>query len=167
MSFDFLNDEEKAPQQDILHRSLPGWVSETNASLQAFNAINSIKIEKLEYILKNKRSRAFRTKKSYQVKKSKVAKIVEVTPQVLFYLSTYSEELKSFLDKVNDELEEKKTKRLEAKSEGVREKPKAEVYEKYKFYKDALTQLQKNNASDQVTGAISRMSFQTRKKLGL
>lgn len=167
MSFEFLNDEEKAPQQDILHRNLPDWVSEKNASLQAFDAISSIKIEKLEYIRKNKRFGAFRTKKTYQVGTAEVSKMVGVTPQALFHTSTYSTNLKSFLDEVNKDLNEKKTKRLEAKSEGVREKPKAEVYEIYGFHKDALTQLQKNNASDQVTDAISRMSLQTRKKLGL
>jgi len=167
MSFDFLDDEEKLPQQDHLYSLLPDWVSEKNATLKAYNAINSIKLDKLEYIQKNKTKHAFRTQKLYQVKTEEVATKVGVTPQVLFHTSTYSDSLKSFLKEINDELRDKKIKRLEAKPEGVRARPKTEVYESYQSCKKDLVEVKKKNASDQVSEAISRMSTQTRNKLGL
>jgi len=167
MTFDFLDDEEKPSNQDVLNRNLPHWVSEKNATFKAYKAINAIKLDKCEYILKHKNARAFRTEKSYQVGREEVAQEVQVTRQVLFYTSKYSEQLQSFLDEVNKELDEKKISRLAVKSDGVRDQPKKEVYGKYKLYKGALAELQKKNASEQVSEAISRMSLQTRKALGL
>ena len=158
---DLLN-ENKKPQNDR-----PSWVSNQNATRAAYDAIQIIQKEKVNFISKHHRKIDYRTKRRYLIQKSEVESLSGTTRQVLFNLSKYSAELNNYLEEVNNNLGKLKDKRLKNISRSIQSKSKPELITKAKEINQKYEALSKNTAEQQLDIAISRMSLATRKKLGI
>jgi hypothetical protein len=167
-------EEEKAETEN----ELPDWVSEDNASLAAYNAINNIKKEKYSYISKHKTTTKFRVAKTFQVQKSEVAEKIGATTQALFYASSYSEKLLEYLEGkedqegvrkggVNGVLMKRKNERIAKPRTGLASKSKKEVYAKAQTANSRIKELEAQIAADQLTLAIEKLPMNVRDKLKL
>jgi predicted transcriptional regulator len=152
---------------------LPEWVSPDNASLAAYQAINSFKKDKLTYISKHKTATAFRIAKTFQVQKKEVADKIGATTQAIFYASSYSEKLLEYLEGkkgkggVNNELMKRKDERIAKPRTGLASKPKSEVYSTAQDAKKRIEELEAKNASEQLALAIAKLPLNVRDKLKL
>jgi len=167
-------EEDKADTE----KELLEWVSKDNKSFVAWEAINNIKKEKIAYISKHKTATAFRTVSKFQVKKSEVALIVDISTQMLFYGLSYSKKLLEYLEGkedqegvrdggVNGELMKRKNERIAKPRTGLASKSKPEVYATAQEAKKRIKELEAQNAEDQLTLAIEKLSFDVRDKLKL
>ncbi|WP_350544870.1 hypothetical protein [Pseudoalteromonas sp. 5-MNA-CIBAN-0065] len=159
-------------------RELPSWVSEDNASLAAYDTINSIKKEKYAYINKHKTVSKFRTNKTFQVQKSEVAKAIGATTQALFYTSSYSEELLTFLEGneeadgtrsggINSELMKRKDERIAKPRTGIASLSRPKVNANATAANKRIKDLEAQNAADQLALAITKLPLNVRVKLKL
>jgi len=166
--------EEKAETEN----ELPDWVSEDNASLAAYNAINNIKKEKYAYISKHKTASKFIVAKTFQVQKSEVAKILGKTTPALFYASSYSEKLLEYLEGkedqegvrnggVNGELMKRKNERIAKPRTGLASKSKKEVYVTAQTANSRIKELEAQTAEGQLELAIKKLPLNVRDKLKL
>ncbi len=103
-SDDFLGDE-----------ALPAWVSKSNSSHAAYEAIIRLKEQKLQYTRHHRQKGYFIKKGDYQLKKVEVAKAIGVMPQFIFNRNSYSMALTSFLEGVNKQLETVTVEKLTCK----------------------------------------------------
>lgn len=162
-------EEEKAELKD----KMPEWVSAQNASLAAYNAINSLKKEKFAYISKHKTATAFRIAKKFQVQKKEVADAVGATTQAIFYASSYSEKLIEHLQGkdgnggVNGELMKRKDERISKSRTGLASKSKSEVYSTAQEAMKRIKELEMQNAAAQLELAIAKLPINVRVKLKL
>ena len=165
---------EKAETENELH----DWISEDNPSLAAYNAINNIKKEKYAYISKHKTATKFRVAKTFQVQKSEVALIVDITTQSLFYCLSFSEELLEYLEGkkdqkgvrqggVNGELMKRKNERIAKPRTGLASKSKKEVYVTAQTANSRIKELEAQNAEGQLKLAIKKLPLTVRDKLKL
>ena len=163
--------EERAEPED----KLPAWVSADNASLAAYEAINSFKKKKFAYIRKHKTATAFRIAKNFQVQKKEVADKIGATTQAIFYASSYSEKLRFYLegkddkgeDGVNYELMKRKEERIAKPRTGLASKTKTVVLATAQSGRNRIKELEKQNAADQLTLAIAKLPHNVRIKLKL
>jgi hypothetical protein len=156
----------------------PDWVSEDNASLAAWEAINSIKKEKFAYISKHKTATKFRTAKYFQVQKSEVAEAIDATTQAVFYASSYSEELLEYLEGkedadgkrtggINGELMKRKDDRIAKPRTGLASKSKLEIYSSAQSANSRIKELEAQNVAEQLALAITKLPLNVRDKLKL
>tara|TARA_R110001583_G_C5655551_1_gene409189 strand:+ start:565 stop:1101 length:537 start_codon:yes stop_codon:yes gene_type:complete len=156
----------------------PDWVSEDNASLAAYDAINSIKKEKFAYISKHKAATAFRTAKYFQVQKKEVADAIGATTQAIFYASSYSEKLLEYLQGkedqegnrkggINGDLMKRKDERIAKSRSGLASKYKSEVYSTAQEAMKRIKELEAQNAEAQLALAIAKLPLNVKDKLKL
>lgn len=178
MEFKDLLAQSIAEDKTETNNERPDWVSEDNASLAAYNAINNIKKEKYAYISKHKTATKFRIAKNFQVQKSEVADKIGATTQALFYASSYSEKLLEYLEGkedqegvrnsgVNCELMKRKNERIAKPRTGLASKPKLEVYSTAQAAKKRIEVLEAQNAGVQLALAIEKLPHNVRIKLKL
>lgn len=87
------------------NKPLPKWVSDKNITKKAYECINKLKSERLRYIEQHNKAKDYLKKSLYQISASEVAKTIEVATTTLISTSKYSDDLKNYLDEVNQELE--------------------------------------------------------------
>tara|TARA_R110001583_G_scaffold66537_3_gene191139 strand:- start:218 stop:760 length:543 start_codon:yes stop_codon:yes gene_type:complete len=178
MEFNDLLAQSVAEDKSELENELPEWVSADNASLAAYEAINSIKKEKFAYISKNKTATKFRVAKTFQVQKSEVADKIGATTQALFYASSYSEGLLTFLegkvdaagkrtDGINGELMKRKNERIAKPRTGIASLSRPEVNATAQSAKKRIQELEAQNAADQLALAIEKLPLNVLRELKL
>lgn len=148
-------------------KKLPAWVSATNNSLKAYEAINSLVLEKRRFIRGHQNRSHFKKKGSYLISKAEVAALVGSRPQPLFHSADYSSSLTKYFDDENGKLEDAKEKRLSKSKGGLRAKQKDELV---KDLQEAKTQNQGILAQtvDQVfEKTLNKMPLDVKRKLGL
>ncbi|MFT6132547.1 MAG: hypothetical protein ACJAW2_001269 [Shewanella sp.] len=161
--------EEKAEPED----KLPEWVSANNASLAAYEAINTLEKEKFAYISKHKTATAFRIAKNFQVQKKEVADAIGATTQAIFYASSYSEKLIEYLQGnnskggINGKLMKRKDERIAKPRTGLASKSKSEVYSTAQDAIKRIKELEAQNAAAQLELAIAKLPLNVRDKLKL
>jgi hypothetical protein len=161
--------EEKAEPED----KLPEWVSANNASLAAYEAINTLEKEKFAYISKHKTATAFRIAKNFQVQKKEVADAIGATTQAIFYASSYSEKLIEYLQGnnskggINGNLMKRKDERIAKPRTGLASKSKSEVYSTAQDAIKRIKELEAQNAAAQLELAIAKLPLNVRDKLKL
>lgn len=151
--------------------SLPTWVSSKNVSLKAYNCINRLKLERLEYISKNNKSKDYIKKSLYQISASEIARIIGAATTTLISTSAYSSGLKSYLDETNQiliqEKEAKLIKHVASLNKGIKQRKKDEIVEKFQEVRTELELLKKLNASEQVEYTLKSLPLPIKQKLGL
>jgi hypothetical protein len=161
--------EEKTEPED----KLPEWVSANNASLAAYEAINTLEKEKFAYISKHKTATAFRIAKNFQVQKKEVADAIGATTQAIFYASSYSEKLIEYLQGnnskggINGNLMKRKDERIAKPRTGLASKSKSEVYSTAQDAIKRIKELEAQNAAAQLELAIAKLPLNVRDKLKL
>lgn len=107
---------------------LPNWVSDSNSSLAAYQAIGSLYKEKIRYIrLHNKKSH-YTKKSSYQISKSEVARAAGLAkPNAIFHSVDYAVNLTKELNDKNSLLAASKEKALRTRSSSIKDLSKKEL----------------------------------------
>jgi len=168
MSLKFL--KQKADRQKI-DDTLPAWVSNKNITLKAFECIQQLKIKKLQYITSHNKTSHFQTKKLFQISASEVARKVKCATPTLISTSAYSAELKSYLAEINQELEQKKNRKIQTHkktlSSGMKQRKKGEISSALQETRKELSELKKKNAEEQVLFVLKSLSLPVKHKLGI
>jgi len=178
MEFNDLLAQSIAEDKAETENELPGWVSDNDKALVAFDAINNFKKEKFSYISKHKTATHFRVAKTFQVQKSEVALIVGISTQMLFYGLSYSKKLLEYLEGkedqegvrkggVNGELMKRKNERIAKPRTGLAAQSRPEINATAKSAIDRIDELEKQNAAEQLALAIEKLPFNVRDKLKL
>lgn len=150
---------------------IPTWVKDTNISRKAYNTINQSKIEKLQYISTHNLSIAYKRKKDYLIVASDIARKLGVAPTTLISTSSYSIELKNYIDQINQELLIAKDAKLKTHkktlSGGTKQRKKDELRLELQKTKLILDKLQKQNAKEQVEYVLQELPLPLKRILGL
>lgn len=149
----------------------PDWVSEKNITLRAYQLINQLKTERLQYIQKHNKVSDFEKKKLYQISATEVASGLEVATTTLISTSRYSSSLKAFLNEVNQELENAKSKKLETHKKtlavGTRKRKKDELVLELQKTRAELGELKIRNAVEQAKYVLKELPLPIKRALGL
>lgn len=146
---------------------LPNWVNAKNSSQKAYEAIESLKEFKQQYIRKHSLKSHYQKKSSYQISKTEVANLAGAKSQPLFNSCTYSESLKRHLDTVNNELDEYRERRIKSKGGGLRQKKKEELLKELQQSKINNDQLLKNTVDELFEKTMNHLPLDVRRKLGI
>lgn len=149
----------------------PEWVSTKNITFAAYQYINQLKTEKSDFIAKHNKVNDYKTKGTYQITASEVARHIKVATTTLISTSAYSKDLKSYIDSINSKLEEEKLLRLskykKTLSSGLRQHKKDEIRIDLQNTKKELDELKQKNAFEQATLVLKSLSLPIKQKLGI
>lgn len=145
---------------------LPNWVNPKNSSQKAYEAIESLKEVKQQFIRKHGLKSHYQKKSSYQISKTEVANLAGAKSQPLFNSCAYSESLTRHLDTVNNELDEYRQRRIKSKG-GLRQKKKDELVKELQESKINNDQLLKNTVDELFEKTINHLPLDVRRKLGI
>jgi hypothetical protein len=159
------SDKELTPVSEEL--TLPNWATPNNSSLAAYNAIQSIYKERLEYIRTHKKKAHFSKKYTYQINKSEVARAIgKNKPNAIFHTVEYAESLtKEFIDK-NEALLLAKNKSTASGNSGLNQKTKSDLVADLKK-RDRYKEIAESRADEILDLTLSRLSLDTKIQLGL
>lgn len=151
--------------------TLPDWVSTKNVSLAAYECINQFKVERLKYISIHNKAKDYKKKGLYLITATEVAKFIGTATTTLICTSAYSSKLKSYLDKVNSELEVEKelklSKHLKTLSAGMKQRKKEEISKELQLLREELTILKTKNVETQIEKILNTLSLPVKQKLGI
>lgn len=108
----------------------PNWVSDSNSSGAAYEAIQSLYQQKLRYIRQHSKKTDFIKKSTYEISKSEVARVVGAKMQAIFHSVNYASALKKELAEKNDKLLKSKESKLASRYSGEKGKTKDELIQK-------------------------------------
>lgn len=151
--------------------ALPSWVSEKNITFVAYQYINQLKTDKLEFIAKHNKLNDYKTKGNYQITASEVARHINVATTTLISTSVYSKNLKNYLDSVNTKLQEEKSLRLskhaKTLSSGLRQHKKDDIRIDLQNTRKELETLKQKNAIEQAKLVLESLALPIKQKLGI
>jgi len=161
----------KIAQSKTKELALPIWVSEKNITFAAYQYINLLKTEKLDFIAKHNKVNDYKAKGNYQITASEVARHIKVATTTLISTSVYSKDLKNYLDSINTKLEEEKFLRLskhrKSLSSGLRQHKKDEIRIELQNTRKELEELKHKNAIEQATLVLKSLALPIKQKLGI
>lgn len=150
---------------------LPAWVSDSNASLRAWQYVEELKKEKALYIKHHNRVSDYLTKRVYQIKGADVAKALGMSRASLMNTSKYSNNFREYLDNVNQELKDAKNQQLEksrkSPSRGGIRRSKDELAQDNAMLKKKIAELEAKHHEDLVRYAFDQLPLPVKKKLGI
>lgn len=151
-------------------KKFPDWVSEDNLSMKAVEKIEELKILRLHYINSHNKVSEYKIKKNWQISAGEVARSIGAAKTTLISTSTYSKELKTFLDLANKSLDEAREKKLSVHKRtlqaGIKQKKKEELIDQVQMLRSELNKLRKENVEKQIQEIIKGLSLPVKKKLG-
>lgn len=150
---------------------LPDWVSKSNSSFKAWQYVEELKKEKSLYIKRHHKVTDFLTKKAYQIKGSDIAKALNLSRASLMNTSSYSENFRKYLEKVNTDLEVAKDVKLkqarQSASRGSIRNRKDELTAINSDLKKQLSVLENQKTEELVRFAFDQLPLNIKRKLGL
>lgn len=161
---EFLDTDESNEQNK---KPLPSWVSESNSSLKAYEAINVLKEEKKRYIKRHGLKSQYIKKSCYQITKAEVARMVGAKPQPLFFSNAYSAALTRYFDDTNNKLEEAKQRKIAKNKAGLRAKHKDVLVKELQIEKKEKEDLLVETVDAVFERTLSKLSLDVKRKLGL
>lgn len=125
---DFLQDDKNNPEPEKtkVKKDLE-WINLHPTAEEAFNAIKTLKKEKLRYISGHPSKGSYKTKKPWSISKVEVGRKIGKESQPLFNSNTFSEGLLGYFDQVNIDLHKAKDERLKKRNKGYQHKSKEEL----------------------------------------
>lgn len=160
--------EEADSQKKAEH---PSWVSDTNASLKAWQYVEELKKQKSLYIKRHHRATDYLTQKTYQIKGSDIASALCINRASLMNTSSYSPHFKKYLDSVNSELAAAKEARIlkaqKASSRGSIRNSKDELVQANTELKKRVAELDAQKTEELVRYAYDQLPLPVKKKLGI
>lgn len=159
---------EKQAEKAKAESEAPDWVSEKNASFEAWKLVLAMKKEKEEYIRKHDKVNDYRKQANYQIKGAEVAKKLGLNRATLMNTSTYSKALSEFIDQINEQLESAKeaklTKQREDPSRGAIKTSKVTLAEEVKALKKRIKELENQNIEALVKASFDQLTLPVRRK---
>jgi hypothetical protein len=161
----FLGAEEESGGEP--KHKLPSWVSETNSSKAAYEAVLKLYEEKKRYIRNHIKKAAYTKKSVYQISKSEVAREADVKMQAIFHSVNYANDLKKLFNEKNELLLEAKEKAIAKRYTGNQAKPKGEVVDLLQQSEAEIIRLKARIVEDVYEMGLKRMPLDVRRKLKL
>jgi len=161
----------KAAQQKKMAVESDDWVSENNLTSKIVECIQKLKVEKLQYIASHNMTSHYKIQKHYRVIPAEVARRVGCAVTTLTHSSAYSDNVKEYIQKINEELELEKRKKIKTHkstlSAGMKQRKKDEISRELQMVRKDLEELKKKNAEEQVLLVLKSLSLPVRNKLGI
>lgn len=161
--FDDGSADNNASEQNLL----PDWVSNSNSSLAAYRAIQSLCKEKMRYIRQHTKKSHYTKKSNYQISKSEIARAAGLKkPNSIFHSVDYASNLtKEFNDK-NALLVASKEKALRARSSSIKDLSKKELMSELRG-RERYKEIAELKADEVLALTIKRLPLSVKKQLHL
>ena len=153
-----------------VHPKYPDWVSTSNASKDAFDAINEIFPLKADFIKVHNNKSDFKTKKHYQIQRSEIASMIGngVSVQPLFNLNSYSEDLETYRCQRNSELLEMIDKKFSPSAKpSFKNRKKSTLLDELKAARTEISSLRETLAKEQLKLLLSKLPLDVKNKLNI
>ncbi len=145
----------------------PNWVSDSNSSGAAYEAIQSLYQQKLRYIRLHSKKTDFIKKYTYEISKSEVARVAGVKMQAIFHSVNYAEALQKELAEKNDKLLKTKDAKLASRYAGEKGKTKDELIQKVRELKARDKLISKTTTDEVLELTLQRLPLDVRRNLKL
>lgn len=145
----------------------PNWVSDSNSSGAAYEAIQSLYQQKLRYIRQHSQKKDFKNKSTYDISNSEVARVVGVTMQSIFHSVNYAKELEDELADKNDRLLKSKESKLANRYAGEKGKTKDELIQKVRELKARDKLISKTTTDEVLELTLQRLPLDVKRNLKL
>lgn len=144
---------------------LPDWVSDTNSSLAAYQAIQSLYKQKMRYIRLHSKESHYKNKGAYHIFKSDVARAAGLRkPNAIFHSVDYAGSLTIELDNKNILLASAKEVALSRKSNSIKDLSKNELLSKLRG-RNRFKEIAESKADEIVTLTLERLPLTVKKQL--
>lgn len=154
----------------ISNEEHPWWVSDSNASLKAFNAINALFVVKAQRLEDSRSTLSTLKKSEWQISISEVAKNISVSRVTLGSTASYAEDLKNYIVEINQSLLDKKhciQKTLEqTRKKGRKAHKKSELLRSNQQLRREIDELEKRQAVELLQLTIEKLPLPVRQALG-
>lgn len=145
----------------------PNWVSDSNSSGAAYEAIQSLYQQKLRYIRQHGKKTDFIKKSTFEISKSEVARVVGVKMQAIFHSVNYASALQKELVEKNDKLLKIKDAKLASRYSGEKGKTKDELIQKVRELKARDKLLSKTTTDEVLELTLQRLPLDVKRNLKL
>lgn len=145
----------------------PNWVSDSNSSGAAYEAIQSLYQQKLRYIRQHSKKTDFIKKSTYEISKSEVARLVGVKMQAIFHSVNYASALQKELAEKNDKLLKSMDSKLASRYSGEKGKTKDELIQKVRELKARDKLLSKTTTDVVLELTLQRIPLDVKRNLKL
>jgi hypothetical protein len=145
----------------------PKWTQYDKNALACYEAINTLKARKAEYIKSVKDIAELQSKKSAKITKTEVAGLVEPTAQYLFRVSSFASHALKLFDDVNNYLEALKNKRLNPTSNGLVAMKKEGLVKKAQDQTTEIKRLEQKLAEQTIDNILSSLPESVLTKLNV
>lgn len=145
----------------------PNWVSDSNSSGAAYEAIQSLYQQKLRYIRQHSKKTDFIKKSTYEISKSEVARMVDVKMQAIFHSVNYASALQKELAEKNDKLLKSKEIKLASRYAGKKGKTKDELIQKVRQLKARDKLISKTTTDEVLELTLKRLPLDVKRNLKL
>ena len=161
----FLDDEDMATAKS--QPDQPSWVSAKNASLAAYEAIQTLYKIKKSYIKGHSREKDFKLKKHWAITKEEVAKEGCIpNAQPVFNNNAYSADLTAYIKTVNKDLKKKKEERLKNPRD-LKAKKKADIMDELNTANNKIKKMEAVNIDELFTKTLNSLPLDVKRKLEL
>lgn len=166
---DYLDEflDENVLEASIAQPARPNWVSDSNSSGAAYEAIQSLYQQKLRYIRQHSKKTDFIKKSNYEISKSEVARVVGVKMQAIFHSVNYAGALQKELAEKNDKLLKTKESKLANLYAGEKGKTKDELIQKVRELKARDKLLSKTTSDEVLELTLQRLPLDVKRNLKL
>lgn len=145
----------------------PNWVSDSNSSGAAYEAIQNLYQQKLRYIRQHSKKTDFIKKSNYEISKSEVARVVGVKMQAIFHSVNYAGALQKELTEKNDKLLKSKESKLASRYSGEKGKTKDELIQKVRDLKARDKLISKTTTDEVLELTLQRLPLDVKRNLKL
>tara|TARA_Y100001973_G_C4994508_1_gene230555 strand:+ start:60 stop:560 length:501 start_codon:yes stop_codon:yes gene_type:complete len=146
------------------------WVSETNASIKAFEAANELFLLKFQSLENSRSMSNMRKKSNWQISISEVATHISVSRVTLGNTASYAEDLKGYIAELNQSLLEKKLaieKSIkETRRKGRKAHRKSELMKSNQQLRREIDELEKRQTVELLQLTMEKLSLPVRQALG-
>lgn len=154
----------------ISNEEHPSWVSDSNASLKAFNAINELFAVKAKRLEDGRSTLSTLKKSEWQISISEVATNISVSRVTLGSTASYAEDLKNYIGEINQRLLDKKhyiQKTLkQTREKGRKAHKKSELLRSNQQLRREIEELAKRQAMELLQLTIEKLPLPVRQALG-
>lgn len=166
---DYLDEflDEDAQEEPTEQQVRQDWVSNSNSSGAAYEAIQALYKQKLRYIRQHTKKTDFRKKSTYEISKSEVARVLGVTPNSIFHSVNYAPKLTVELGDKNDKLLKSKESKLARLFTGEKAKTKDELIQKVRELKARDKLLSKTTTDEVLELTLQRLPLDVKRNLKL
>lgn len=143
------------------------WIKLHPTAEKAYNAINSLREEKLRYIRGHPNKKSYEVKKHWTINKAEVGRRIGKESQPLFNSNTFSGELTKYFDKINNELRDAQKERIKKPNKGYQHKSKKELKKRTIKLTKENEKLLQNTCEELYGRMLNDMPLDVKRKLGL